>query len=78
MEPSYQISSDQNDIVIRLPKENINQRTILKVLDFLEMTSIRERSRLTEEDVAMLSKEVKESAWQRVKHLFEEAPKTDE
>ena len=72
MEPGYQISTDQNDIIIRLSKKNIPRETFMKLLDFLEMDAIRSRSRLTEEDATALSKEIKENAWGRVKHLFEE------
>jgi len=71
MEPGYQISTDQNDIIIRLSKKNIPRETFMKLLDFLEMDAIRSRSRLTEEDATALSKEIKENAWGRVKHLFE-------
>jgi hypothetical protein len=62
MEPGYQISTDQNDIIIRLSKKNIPRETLMKLLDFLEMDAIRSRSQLTEEDAAALSKEIKENA----------------
>ncbi|MFP4031383.1 MAG: hypothetical protein ACLFRG_12880 [Desulfococcaceae bacterium] len=73
MEPGYQISTDQNDIIIRLSKKNIPRETLLKLLDFLEMDAIRTRSQLTEEDAAAVSIEIKKNAWRQVKHLFEEA-----
>ncbi len=73
MEPGYQISTDQNDIIIRLSKENIPRETLMKLLDFLEMDIIRSQSQLTEEDAAAVSSEIKKNAWHQVKHLFEEA-----
>jgi hypothetical protein len=73
MGAAYQISTEQDDIVIRLSKADTDEASLMKLLDYLELESIRRRSQLTEEDAALLSQEIKGRAWQQVKHLFEDA-----
>ncbi|HMB94054.1 MAG TPA: hypothetical protein VKP65_24610 [Rhodothermales bacterium] len=73
MGAAYQISTEQDDIVIRLSKADTDEASLMKLLDYLELESIRRRSQLTEEDAALLAQEIKGQAWQQVKHLFEEA-----
>ena len=73
METAYQITTEQDRIVIRLPKEAADEETLMKLLDYLELESIRRRSRLTGEDASDLARKIKYGAWQQVKHLFENA-----
>lgn len=69
---AYSITSDHNDIIIRLPKAETDQNALEKLLDYLEFESIRRRSQLTRDQVDNLTSEIKQGAWQQVKHLFEE------
>jgi len=72
MSIAYQISSDQDDIVIRLSRRFINEQELTKLLDYLELEAIRRRSKLLPEDANILAGEVQQGAWQQVKHLFVE------
>lgn len=71
MGAAYQVTTEQDHIVIRLPKEDADEEALMKLLDYLELESIRRRSQLTEEDAFSLAREIKQRAWQQVKHLFE-------
>lgn len=72
MSTAYQITSDQEDIVIRFPRRFIDEQELSKLLDYLELEAIRRRSELSEEDAAALVADIKKGAWQQVKHLFVE------
>lgn len=71
MSTIYEITTEQDNIVIRLPKQAADEEVLMKLLDYLELEAIRRRSRLTKEDAKSLAKEIKQGAWQQVKHLFE-------
>ena len=71
METPYEIETDQDSIIIRLPRKLANDEGLVRFLDYLEMQDIRQRSELSEEDAEKLTTEVKRDAWQRVRHLFE-------
>lgn len=43
-----------------------------RLLDYLTLESIRERSQMTPADAEMLASEIKAAAWERVRHLFTE------
>lgn len=70
MSATYEITSDQDEIVIRLRREATDADSLGRLLDFLELESIRRRSQLSEADAADLMTEVKAGAWQQVRHLF--------
>lgn len=69
---AYDISGDQDNIIIRLPRQSVDRQALEKLLDYLELEAIRRRSQLTEQNAESLSAEVKQGAWQGVKNLFEE------
>ncbi len=71
MKTPYEIETDQDSIVIRLPRKLADDEGLIRFLDYLEMQDIGERSQLSEEDASKLAAEVKHDAWQRVRHLFE-------
>lgn len=71
MSITYEITTEQDTIVIRLPKQAADEEVLMKLLDYLELEAIRRRSRLTKEDAKSLAREIKQGAWQQVKHLFE-------
>lgn len=71
MKMPYEIETEQDSIVIRLPRELANDEGLVRFLDYLEMQDIRQRSELSEEDAEKLAAEVKRDAWQRVRHLFQ-------
>jgi hypothetical protein len=72
MNTVYQITKEQEDIVIRFPSQSIDEAELTRLLDYLTLESIRRRSQISEEQAAYLVQDIKEGAWQQVKHLFME------
>ncbi len=72
MSAIYEINSDRDEIIIRLPRGLMNEQELSKLLDYIEMEAIRRQSQLSEEDANTLANEIQWGAWQQVKHLFVE------
>lgn len=70
MRTAYQITTDQDNIIIRLPRELADAEELAVLLDYLELEAICRRSRLTPKEARHLAQDVKKGAWQQVKHLF--------
>lgn len=68
----YSISIENEDIVIRLNSGLVDRDALDKLLDYIEVESIRKRSGLTEAQASMLSKEVDRSVWESVKQKYME------
>ncbi|HEX8693482.1 MAG TPA: hypothetical protein VF746_13755 [Longimicrobium sp.] len=68
--PAYRLAYEDKDVVLRFPSELMDDE-FSRFLDHLDIESIRRRSNVTEEQAAALAEEVKQAAWQRVRHLFE-------
>jgi hypothetical protein len=73
MNVPYQITNDQDDIIIRVPRQYIDEQELTKFLDYLGLETIRRRSQLVENEANRLSEDAKQGAWQQVKHLFTES-----
>lgn len=73
MSTAYQLTSDKDTITIRLNRQDVDEASLVRVLDYLELESIRRRSQLSEEDARLLADDVKRAAWERVRHLYEES-----
>jgi hypothetical protein len=58
MSKSCQIKNEEKDIVIRFDGELVGRNALARLLDFVELESIRRRSQLTEEDAAQLADEI--------------------
>lgn len=72
MNTPYTITKEQGSIVIRVSSQMVDEASLLKLLDYLELESLRRKSQLTEADAAGLANDVKQNAWQQVKHLFKD------
>lgn len=73
MSTAYQLTSDKDTITIRLNRHDVDEVSLQRVLDYLELEALRRRSQLSEEDASLLAEEVKRAAWERVRHLYEES-----
>jgi len=69
--PAYTLERDDDSFVIRVDSNLVDEAEIASFLDYLRFKSIRSRSQLTEDDAAMLAEEVKQAAYERVRHIFE-------
>ena len=70
MNLAYKVTGDQENIIISLSRESVDQKALGKLLDYLELESIRRRSQLTKPDAESLTSDVKQAAWQKVKGIF--------
>jgi hypothetical protein len=68
----YTITLYNNDIVVRLDRDLIDDAALKRFLDYLELESIRKRSKLTEKQAARLAEEVDRAAWESSKPQFME------
>ena len=73
MSLAYEITTDREDIVIRITRQATNRDSLMKLLDYLELEAIRSQSQLTEDSAKSLAGDIAQSAWLQVKHLFKEA-----
>lgn len=64
------ISFENKDIVIRFSKDLVSKETLMRLLDYIELESLRKRSSLTKEDVEVLADEINQAAWAKIKHQF--------
>ncbi|HSU14321.1 hypothetical protein [Longimicrobium sp.] len=69
--PAYTLDREDRDYVIRVSSDVLDEAELTRLLDYLVLESIRKRSQLTEDHAAMLANEVKQAAWERVRHIFE-------
>jgi hypothetical protein len=72
MSSTFEITADQDNFHIRVSKQDTDERTLAKLIEYLEFDAIRRRSQLTESQASELAADVKQAAWQQVKHLFVE------
>ncbi len=66
----YNITVDNQEIVVRLNKDTIDRDTLTKFLDFVELETTRKRSNLTVEQAATLAEEIDSDVWSKIKHKF--------
>ncbi|MBR8840630.1 MAG: hypothetical protein DSM106950_43305 [Stigonema ocellatum SAG 48.90 = DSM 106950] len=66
----YNITVDNQDIIVRFNRDIIDQDTLSKFLDYLELETIRKRSNLTVEEAATLAEEIDLDMWSKIKQKF--------
>ncbi len=66
----YNITVDNQDIIVRFNRDIIDQDTLSKFLDYLELETIRKRSSLTVEQAATLAEEIDRDVWSKIKQKF--------
>ena len=71
--PSYQVNVKNREVVVRFQRDMIDETSLGLFLDYLEMESIRKRSKLTEKQAAILAKEIDKAVWTSLKEAFLEA-----
>lgn len=69
---AYSIAVENADIVVRLNRNTIDQETLIRFLDYLELEAIRKRSQLTEAQAAELAADIDRAAWETLKPTFEQ------
>jgi hypothetical protein len=62
-----QISLDEKDVVIRFPKNAMNQDVLAHFLGYLELTMINQDSQLQQQQADELAKEIDKNVWQSLR-----------
>ena len=65
IEPPYQVDRNQDEIIVRLRRNAVNEERVSRILSYLELASIRDRSRLSAEAAAELADEVDQAVWKK-------------
>lgn len=68
--PSYSIAIEQEMVVVRFPRNAIDEAALAKFLDYVELQAIRKRSHLSENQAAALADEIDRSVWNTLKNTF--------
>lgn len=66
----YQIEYGNKDIVIRFERKSIDKDILSSLIENLEVEQIRMKSKLTEKQAKLLSKEINEKVWNKIKGKF--------
>ncbi|MGE0104624.1 MAG: hypothetical protein AB7H86_17880 [Blastocatellales bacterium] len=64
---TYSINIEDNNIVLRLKGDMFDEESLVKLLDYLELESIRRRSSLSAEVAQSLADEIDGEVWEKVK-----------
>ncbi|HEY7770841.1 hypothetical protein [Longimicrobium sp.] len=64
-EPAYQVDRNENEIIVRLRRNAVNEERASRIISYLELASIRDRSRLTAEGAAELADEIDQAVWKK-------------
>ncbi|PSQ71549.1 MAG: hypothetical protein BRD38_01690 [Bacteroidetes bacterium QH_9_67_14] len=57
--------------MVRFDDELVDRETVGKLLDYVELESIRKRSQLSEEKAVELADDIDRAVWEQVKHKYE-------
>ncbi|MGM3304497.1 hypothetical protein ACSQ6I_00655 [Anabaena sp. WFMT] len=66
----YNITVENQDLIIRFRKDIIELDTLKKFLDYLELESLRKKSRMTITQAETLAQEIDIDVWSNIKHKF--------
>ncbi len=69
-EQIYNITVENQDLIIRFKKDIIELDTLKKFLDYLELESLRKKSRMTTAQAETLAQEIDIDVWSNIKHKF--------
>lgn len=68
----YSVEVENKEIIVRLKGSLVDRDALSRLLDYLELESLRKRSQFTEAQAAELTEEVNRGLWESVKHRFVE------
>lgn len=67
---AYSINVENNQITLQLNASLIDQTSLTRLLDFIELESIRKSSQLNETEAELLAEEIDRATWQVTKDKF--------
>lgn len=72
MPTSFQINSDEDDIVLRFDRRLVNPEALSRLLDYVERASIQEKSTLSQDEADDLADEIDRAVWEQVHDKYTE------
>jgi hypothetical protein len=70
MNQSYSLTVESDEYVVRFRRDLIDKETVSQFLEFIELESIRKRSRLTQKPAEALADEADRAGWERLGPTF--------
>jgi len=70
MPQSFQIESDQEDIVLRFKRDLVDPTTLSRLLNHIERTSLQSKSTLSPEQADEIADEIDAAVWEQVKDKY--------
>lgn len=67
---SYNITLDNQDIIIKFNKNILDRESLTKFLEYIELETLRNRSNLTQEPAITLADEIDHDVLLKIKHKF--------
>ncbi|MDD5461153.1 MAG: hypothetical protein PHG00_05915 [Methylococcales bacterium] len=67
----YQITTTNQEVVIKLNRSLIEQEKLEQFLDYLSIKAMQQKSQLSEEAANQLISEIDNTLWEKQKGLFE-------
>lgn len=67
---AYSINIENNQITLQLNANLVDRQALTRLLDFIELESIRKRSQLNQEQADSLAAEINQAAWENLKESF--------
>jgi hypothetical protein len=67
----YEIISNNQEVIVKLNRSLIEQEKLERLLDYLFIKSLQQKSGLSETDADQLIDEIDSAVWKRQKSLFE-------
>ncbi|MEB3342797.1 hypothetical protein [Okeania sp.] len=65
--PRYNLTVDEQNIIIKLDKKTTNYQQLIQLLNHLEFEAISQSSQLTEEVASELANEIDSAVWSKIK-----------
>lgn len=62
-----QITLDNQDIVVRIPKDSMTKAALANFLDYVELMGLNQNSQLKQEQADDLAREIDNSVWQSLR-----------
>lgn len=66
----YSVVVENRDVVVRFNKEIVDWEALSRFLDYLELESIRNQSKLTKVEAVELAEEIDSDVWKGIKHKY--------
>jgi hypothetical protein len=70
--PAYSFAYDDDDLVIRVPRDVISPDKVSRFFDYLLLEEVSRELNFSQEEITALSDEVDKVAWERLRLMVEE------